>query len=257
MNQTFEFNRFRQYMKLEFQENGRYYLLSFGMIVGLMLTLMIPVAFAGRSYVMLMLLHLLGFFVAVMLGGSLLMNSAFTAYHDPAKGISMLMLPVSTLEKFLAKFLLLSSIITINLLIFSFLHPFLLDIANQGLTNNAYQTIPAQEFRQLTYIYFIAMAVFMLGSIYFQKFSFLKTAGYGLLASLFIYLLDYGLAYELTNHPDGLFNMPFEYWDMNINSNHVLLEAASPFNALVAIILIALIPCIFIIAYLRLKEKEL
>jgi hypothetical protein len=239
-------------------EQCKSYLISLGLIIALMLLLMTPIAASNRFNELFQILHIVALFVCVLLGGSLFTSTAFSAYSTPARGIPAIMLPASRLEKFL--FILLANMVFMILIIVVFwqLHHGLVDIANQHLpdTSREYRYIPQDATTFLTYCFFLIQGVVLLGSIYFSKNGYIKTAGIFLVLGLIAYLINIFLAYQLTDNPPYVFAFPFTSWRVSLDRTYMV-EFPEGVQALVRAFLVMLVVSLWYIAYVRLKEKEI
>lgn len=258
MNQRFSFHRFWLLLKLDFAENGRSYLFITGLIIAVMLLLMTPVLatreFSDTRY----LLHPLAFFICVWLGGSLFTSITFAQYSGPAKGIPALMLPASRPEKFLVALLVNLFFIVLFIVLFWQLHHLFIDFANRRMPTDSrgYMPIPPGPTKFLTYNYFLIQGGMFLGSIYFPKNAFLKTAVTLLIVILAISGFHYTLANQFAGNPSALFTIPFSYWNITQGSRFVI-KYPEPVDTLIWIFLLLLIAALWGIAYVRLREKEI
>ena len=258
MNQLFNFRRFGLLLKLHFVQNGKIQLLSAGLIVGLMLVLMIPML-ASKAYSSTAeVLHILAFFLCVLLGGSLFTNSIFNQYGNPGSGIPVIMVPASQLEKFLVNLLVSFIFISFFIILFWQLHFNIIDLANETISTNGrkYFYTPEGPRTFFNYCYFIIYGVIFLGSIYFPKNTYVKSAGALLVISLLAFFLHYSLASYFTSYPSFLWTLPFSAWRLN-NQKEIKVDFPEPIDDVVRAFLIILILSLCYIAYVRLKEKQI
>ncbi len=258
MNQYFSFRRFGLLLKLDFAENGKSYLLITGLIIGLMLLLMTPVLYSNGYSNTRELLHALALFVCVWLGGSLFTSITFAQYSGPAKGIPALMLPASQMEKFGAAWLVNLFFSLLFIVLFWQLHHGIFDLANSRLPAGGpnYRPIPPNPSQFLTYAYFLIQGSMFLGSIYFPKNAFLKTAVVLLIVTVIASLFHYTLANQFIGNPSQLVTVPFTSWRFSLGRWYEV-NYPEPVDTLIWIFLLLLIVAFWGIAYVRLREKEI
>jgi hypothetical protein len=258
MNQLFSFPRFWLLLRLHAAENGRNYLISSGVLIGLMLLLMTPVLLSQDWRPLLEFLHPTALFVCVHLGGSLIAGMAFLQYSTPVKGIPTLMIPASRLEKFLVAWLFYILLTTIFLVLFWKLHHLFYEIANHKLPAGSptYRTIPTQPSIFLIYLFFLIQAGVFLGSIYFPKYAYVKSAAALLIVGTTAFVCHYVLANHFTAYPRQLITFPFTSWRVVQNQQYSEIHYPDTARILVWAFLILMIVSLWGIAYLRLKEKE-
>lgn len=258
MNQLLSVRRFGLLLKLYIAHNGKSLLLSAGLIIGLMLLLMAPLAATTRFSQIAELFHVLALFLCVMLGGNLFASTAFSEYSNSGSGISAIMIPASRLEKFLVILLVSLSLVTLFIVLFWQFHHWFIELANQNLTGDGrkYFAIPSDPMIYLTYCYFLLFGVVFLGSVYFPKNSFIKSAAVFVVMAMITFLLHYWLANHFTSYPSFLLTVPFSGWKINANREYWV-DFPDPVGNMVWGFLVTLIVGLFCIAYVRLKEKEI
>lgn len=258
MNQYFNLRRFGLLLKLDLAENGRNYLLTAGLIITVMLLLMLPVRVSREFSDTKFLLHPLALFMCVWFGGSLFTSTVFAQYGSPSKGISALMLPTSRLEKFGVSLLVNLFFTVLFIVLFWQIHHGFIETANVHLpaTGRKYHPIPPGPTTFLTYSYFLIQGAMFLGSIYFPKHAYLKTAVALLTVVAAAQIFHYTLANELTGNPSFLLTVPFSSWAIT-QGRYFLINYPKPVDTIVWIFLVFLIVALWTIAYVRLKEKEI
>ena len=114
----------------------------------------------------------------LVIGGFVVSSTAFSELSDPKTGIHYLMLPGSTLEKYVAKLLLTSIGWTVSVLVLYVLA----SVVGTLLGGLFFATTPGVFLPASRAIwvsiagYLVAQSVFLFGSIYFRKVALLKTA---------------------------------------------------------------------------------
>jgi hypothetical protein len=282
MNQLFSLSRWLLLVSRHWSEHRKRYLLSLLAIFGLLTGFYSFVILAGHRPIPLHMQSLFYYFGLYFIG-CLYASTLFDDLNTAPRGISFLLLPASTLEKLLCNIL-------FGIIIFFIAYTVVFYLVDYGMVNLSntvsknWQDYPLQnaELFQPAKIanvfsnkdemkvvpiplnlnnyflmtYFAAQASFILGSIYFSKFGFVKTiiCLFGLFFFIFIY---FGI---ILSHllPDGWFYDTFTSWRRNDpngpayaflpawaeESFYFLLKFCFPF-------------IILVIAYFRLKEKEI
>ncbi|CAG5004073.1 hypothetical protein DYBT9275_03293 [Dyadobacter sp. CECT 9275] len=261
MNQIFSFHRFVLLIRLDISEKGKNYLLMGSLLTSLLILLTFPILLSKEHSEILYLLHPLALFMLVIFGGSLYTNTAFNQYSSPETGISALMIPASRLEKYLTA-LLTNLLFTIPfLLLFLKLHYFTIGLANKNIPADmlGYQPIPYPLLQYFISIHIIVQAAVFLGSIYFRKLSYIKTAGILLAAVTVIFFSNWVFAYSVTNHPTNIVTFPFSAWRIWYAHSGRSYYVDLPKNIQYAVYsfpVLFLLACWYI-AFVRLQEKEI
>ena len=261
MNQIFSFHRFVLLVRLDFSEKGRNYLLMGSLLTGLMIVLIFPILISKDRSEILFLLHALALFMLVIFGGSLYTNSAFSQYSSPETGIAALMIPASRLEKYLTA-LLVNLLFTIPfLLLFLKLHYFTIDLVNKNIpaTMVRYEPIPLSLLQYFISIHIIVQASVFLGSIYFSKLSYIKTAGILLAAVTVIFLTNWVFAHAVTHHPTNIVTFPFSSWRIwyaNTGRSYYV-DLPETMQYVVYSFPVLFLLAAWYISFVRLKEKEI
>jgi len=258
MNPQFNITRFGLFLKYYWAENSRSYLISLGLILGIMLFLMLPIARSTHSNEMLYLLHILGWFGGVLLGGSLYTSTAFNAYALPERGISTIMLPASRLEKFAVILLAHLFFAVLIYLVGYWLHDGLVAWANQNIPDDlrGYSVAPYEALLMLGFSYAILQGAVFLGSLYFTKNSLIKTLGVLLGVVVVTFVFNLYLAYHFTGYPQNLMAFPFSPWNL-LDGQRYMISYPPPISDLVKVFLGLVVVALVGITYVRLKEKEI
>ncbi len=258
MHSQFSLHRFWLVMKLYVTENGKSYLISLSLIAGTMLLLMLPMLRSQYYNDLLMILHAIALFACVIVGGSLYTSTAFSVYSHSAQGIPALMLPASRLEKFLVVWLFHLLFTILIIVLFWQLHYGLTEAANQSIPDRGrkYIPIPVMLGNVFTYFHFLIQSVIFLGSVYFLKNAYIKTAGSFLLVVVLAFLFNYALVYQFTDHPVNLHAFPFSPWTI-FHDKVYRVDFPEPIASMIWLFLIMLVVSLWYVAYVRLKEKEI
>ena len=259
MNQQFNLSRFSLLLKHYWAETGKSYLISLGLIIGIMLLLMIPIVGTSRYHDLLFILHAFGFLGGIMLGGSLFTSTAFSAYSTPGRGMATSMLPASQLEKFVVILLAHLLFAVLIFVVGYLLHNGLVDIANQNLSVNGrkYQPAPADVMRFFGFSYFLLQGTLFLGSLYFTKNAFIKTLGIVLGVTVLAFIVNMVLAYQFTGEADRVMTFPFTLWNVSEGQQFYQVGLPSFASTLVRLFLGLIVVAFGYITFVRLQEKEI
>ncbi len=294
MNQTFNTGRWWLLVGKHWSENKRKYTLSLIAIAGLLLFWFIVMAisdgFRGLNISMQTTTYYFGLFLAGCLYGSIL----FADLGSKTKGLNYLTVPASHLEKLLcslfysviiffvfytALFYLVDILIVkaANALEYSYWvkhHTAGNTFEPQEIYNVFYQPEHSSRNEGLIYIllgYFVVQSVFILGSVYFPKFSFIKTV----IASFLIGLLMVFLVVKVIapilpsgNYYHGLTS--YEVYTVKDSPavQGIMIYSDAETDKLVSIpewigdvllflLKFAFAPLFWLATYYRLKEKEI
>ncbi|WP_316737904.1 hypothetical protein [Pedobacter aquatilis] len=267
MNNTFNINRFGLLLKRQWLDFGKIYLISLVVLAGVLiaayaLNTNVPkrIHYTDAQNYFMMTFRIPVFVIVGMLFISIVASTYFAYLGQKPKAILDLMIPASIFEKFLAG-IFYSAIVGL----FSYLLIFYLtDVSYTAYINSQIDALKASSSTvlevkgartflaevapsQKVFNYFIAMpflltGVFLLGSIYFDRFHYIKTA-----VSVMVFA---GIAtYIVAKVADILTkNM--------VMMNHTYYKDKSDELTIFLIITILLTFVIWAIAYIRLKEKE-
>jgi len=271
MNNIFSFNRFRLLVKRQWLDFGKIYLISLvvlaSVICGFYL-FCIPKVSQGLppvnpdGYLDLKFRYPL-FVIVGFLFITIISSSYFSSFGQKSRAIIELMVPASIFEKFLTgifytailsifSYVLIFGIIDFafgKYIVMSFAdHKFELSSASTKVSDQYYNftltrvasTINYKEFWPLTFMPFFATSLFLLGSIYFNRFHYIKTA-----ISVLVFFWAGGyILYQVMSK----INAQFKYQGPIIGQKGIFIIVFST-SILVTF-------WIWFIAYVRLKEKE-
>src|SRR4051812_8111584 len=193
-NNILSANRFGAYFKKHLVDNYRFYLLSLIVLTGILLLALLFVLFTGiniNSYSDLLPSYLIGLYLA----GLLFTSKSFNELGNKPQGIDYLLLPASHLEKFLTTLL----ITTIGFLIVYHAAFFLavkaFDILNSirrghRLVNDIAEYTKLDPWYYYYYGCMISQALILLGTVYFHKYSLIKTTFSFIVFGIFLFLLN-------------------------------------------------------------------
>ncbi|MFW6312463.1 MAG: hypothetical protein ACOC2N_01090 [Spirochaetota bacterium] len=202
----------------------------------------------------------------LFIGGYVVSSTAFAELHDPKSGVHYLMLPGSSLEKYLARLLLTSIGWTLAVLV-GYIVMTGLSAAVAGIFFDTHPGVFLPARRAIwggIGTYLVTQSIFLFGSIYFRKVAFLRTALSTIVVAISLGLI-YLVAIRVFFAPAfiGAFETVGGVEQMITGPNGVgitefALESVVPvFETLQRILLWVVTPVFFWIAgVLRLRETE-
>lgn len=212
---------------------------------------------------------------ALFILGIFATSRAFRAVHDPTRSEAYLLLPASSLEKFLARLLPVTVGIGIFLPIFFFALSAIIESARMIITGTSLPLFNPfdSEIWKLYGYYIIIQAPFFLGAIWFRRFNFLITSFVIILFHLLLttsIMITARITIGTTKWQQlrgqnfqqgpytGAFNQfDFPHFGIAHDFSHQLLATNWSFLAMVFWVVIALLPpVLWWIAWLRLKEVQ-
>ncbi|WP_143304630.1 hypothetical protein [Chitinophaga vietnamensis] len=266
-NNTFSLPRLGLYMKKQLVANYKFYLLA---VIGLFLLMtLVGVLIVVLGHYSTTQKHMMpAYYLFLCFSLVLFTCRSFQELGGKETGVDFLMLPASQFEKFFSQLL----ITTVGFMLVFHLCAFMaFEIA--GLVHRAiYDTSIPLDFPLFShpdekiYIYVGAMigqAMFLLGSSYFHKFSYLKTflsivvlaAAFALLNSLFLQIIFGGNMYHWSAQ------LPFVLIGAkdpaNDHSAVMYIIPESLQHGYLFIVKFLLAPILWTLAYFRLKDQEI
>ncbi|WPV67719.1 hypothetical protein [Chitinophaga sp. LS1] len=267
---VFHAPRFGAYFKKHIVDNLRLYLMSLVVLVGVLVAIgVISILTNNRETVRVSFIY--PFYAILLFGAGLIFTGfSFIQLGDKPKGIDYLLLPASHFEKFLTTLL----ITTAGFLLvyhIAFGTATFIGAGLVSLSRDTHVMDPSMpdDFRndmtQLYHWWFMGQAIILLGSVYFPKYSIIKTLFavfifilvIGLVNAAFMNILFYGhlmhwaasapfFGVGITEHP----HME-EYRSIFLESPHWMRET------LYFMWRFILPPVLWVLAYFRLKDKEI
>lgn len=272
MNNVFDFSRFIALIRRQWLSLSKIYLMSLGIVVGIFVLFYAYYLWSAlkvhnpTDILGLVVFRPFVFIIMGLLFISVVASTYFSYLGDKSKAIFELLLPASSLEKFLVSlfYTVVFPIISYFFLFFvvdfifvSYERRLFTDFIANDLENFMPSKLAQEEFLKyffliefpkqlyrLTFVPILLSSLFLLGSIYFFKFHFIKTA-ISLLAYVFMFvflmlkIMNWVTEGTITPNNNSFFDN-----EMNVLSTICLI------GVIVTII-------VWYIAYLRLKEKEI
>lgn len=257
MNNLFNLSRFALLFRKHTVENYKTYLLSLGVLLGAMFLIM-----GGASYLSsrpMATTEQSIFFMFFMIGAGMVFSSTvFAQLGDKKKAIAFLTLPASQLEKYLVGWLY-SFPIYLLLFVPSFylVLSILLSIDPRVSEDAEMINILTSEPRLHILLTFYALfnALMLVGSAYFNKHHFIKTAFAGFLGLLLFYNLN-KLWVQAMLGRELVSAGPFSAAYFMENDKRFDVGAYEGNESLVLLLLVALALISWAVAYFKIKEKQ-
>lgn len=277
-NQHFSMRRWFKLVALHWAGNRKRYLLSVPAMLGLLAIWEGFLVIMNRYNPLDDGMQAVTYYTGLVVVGSLYASTAFSDLGSKSKGIAWLATPASALEKLLCALLF---AVFIFFVVYNVVY-YLVDIPMVGLGNqlierqhrtwyggfpiqtdavfNVLKGMPGDQLDGHLHIYvfffFMVQSAFLLGSVYFERFAFVKTIVAVLLCILFFSILEERVVGVTI--PRGWTHSLFSEWTSN---GETLRAKAVRLPPLFSIFLVGLLvfgtPLVFwVAAYFRIKEKE-
>jgi hypothetical protein len=274
MNQTFSFQRFSLLVAKNWAENKKRYLLSLVAYISLVFVWYVFVMLTDESHPMAKNLQEVTFLFSLLLVGPFFASQFFSELGSKTKATSYLMVPASNLEKLLCSILYVTVLFLIlfiaafyfvdfiAVLIANAFHPSYNDVTTVNGVHIKAQAVnifkvgkPSDNvaFYFLT-AFFAVQSVALLGSVYFQKYGYIKTV----ISLTLILLISSFLVFEVMGSilPSPAFFSGVEYRIFD-GEKMKIVELPKWSQKLVEYLLFFGFTIVFWVAtYFRLKEKE-
>jgi hypothetical protein len=265
MDNTFSFSRLGLLIKKQWYDNSRLYILSALALIGLLI-LIFTIWWLANKYDYQFTeasTHII-FLIVLFVSGLVFASTTYATLGDKAKGIYWLSVPATSLEKLLCGFFY-SCIVFMVLYLTSFwlikhITFFLIELNPQNKlirvdSNDIFEKVVIPNF---LYAFFALQALFLLGSVYFEKFAFIKT----ILVILFIGFLFIMFVMFLGNNllPRNFGTRgfsEFRVYDGNDEGPRIYHLAGWIGNLIESLVKLIWVPVFLTVAYFRLKEKEI
>jgi hypothetical protein len=259
MNNTFSLNRFIRLFKKHTLEHAKTYLLSTGVLAGIIAIGLGVFAFTNGGRLAVQVQAII-FIYILAVAGSIFTSLIFADLGDKRKANQVLTLPASHLEKFLVTWI--YSFIIYQLLcvgVFYLVDWIIIGISHPPV-NDPNKMINVFDMEQRAPIAFIIYAVFhgftLWGAICFEKLHFIKTA--------FIFFL-YVLVFTVINTPilqfiigrNELRSALFQQFSFEDTKRHWDVWATDNMDHTTLIVFAIAVIILWLSAFFRLKEKEI
>jgi hypothetical protein len=263
MNDTFDIKRFAWVLRKSILERPAQML---GLMLVTLIITLLTYAFV-QNMVGIAKAQVCAFVFGILIGGSFISSVVLGYFSSNSTGISFLMLPASHLEKWLCA-VLIAGLLFVGIYLGFFR---LIDIlfvnsyhANLDPSNPNYQSLYHSvavftfdnQISDLVFIMFANISgAMLLGSLYFNRVSYIKVALLICVGIVFTYFLNLLLANLFFDHIDMA--MPFRSIFLKVGSEIGIVDLPEPIHKFLGILIGYVIPAIlWITAYIRLDEKE-
>jgi hypothetical protein len=278
INQQFAYSRWSKLVALHWADNRKRYLLAVPAMFGLLLVWDSFLLVMDRFNPLDDGMQAITYYTGLIAVGCLYASTIFSAFGSKAQGIAWLSVPASTLEKLLCGLLF---AVVLFFLVYTIVF-FLVDIPMVELCNrlierehrmwsvgspiqpdpiyNVLNGLPNTELDNQYHLfllsYFAMQAAFVLWSVYFDRYAFIKTTVAVLIFILFFMCMESRVIEPML--PDGFHRAQITDWMKGQDTLGIKVIRLSPvISTPLGYLLIYGTPFVFWIAtYFRLKEKE-
>jgi hypothetical protein len=276
MNQVFDLNRWLLLTGKHWNENKKKYLLGLVAIAALAIIWFSFRILVGPEDPMKEEQQLVTYHVGLYVIGCLYASLLFSDLADGPKGIHYLLVPASALEKLLTAILFGVILYFICYTVVFYVVDFTMIKVANGVAHNYWEQHQGARLQQvkviniftgfpdmanndiLIYLMLIFVAVqaaFLLGSVYFPKYSFIKTA----ISLLVIFLIGVFYVHNVLGSmmPKGHFYEGMGAYKVFQNGQDRIVSLPSYIGRIVGFLLMySFAPIFWLVTYFRLKEKE-
>ena len=277
--QYFSFSRFRQLVALHWGSQKKLYLLAVPAIAGLLIVWGVFLLFMNNYNPLDDGMQAFTYYWGLGLVGCLYSSTIFAEFDNKAHGIAWLAVPASTLEKLLCGLLFSCVVVFLGFtLIFYLIDIPLVKIGNELIERqhrvwlggypigpnpvwSLWSGLPGDNFDSqlhgLLVLYFILQALFALGSVYFERYAFVKTIIAFMVFLLLFLVLEKQVMAHIPPHGWNRYTLSND-WITNgdtlrVKEVRVSVWITGPLGLLV---LLGIPPLIWIATYFRIKEKQ-
>jgi hypothetical protein len=275
MNAVFDLNRWFLYMGKHWNENKKRYLLSLAAVGGLLVLWYSFLMIVNPDNPMGLRMQVITFYVGLFITGCLFASMIFNDLSDGPKAIHYLLTPASALEKLLTAIVFGVVLFFISYTIAFYAVDFIMLKISNGVVStylerqhrapgppqellNVFNSTEGRDniYFYILLIFFAVQSMFLLGSVYFVKNQYIKTLVSGLVVFLFMVFFIHKVMGSFM--PDGSFFKPFTVYRVwNTNMGEAMIQLPEWFSSLLLFLTkYTLAPCLWVVAYFRLKEKE-
>jgi hypothetical protein len=272
MNQFFNFKRFQLLVAKHWADNKKRYILSVLAFIGLLISWFSFTLLTIQDFPMARPIQQITFFFSLFAVGTFYASQYFRDLGSRAKGINFLLVPASAFEKLLCSLL---YTVVLFFVVFTLAY-YLVDIVMVNIANgiygsqsNASKASVVNMFKvnllrfnsdsslNFLLMFFSVQSAFLLGSVYFEKYSFIKTIISGFVGCFILFCLMYLLNEKLLpegDYPRGFLTAYRVYVD---GVNDPLVQVPRWIGEVFRFLLMyAIAPFLWIVTYYRLKEKQ-
>jgi len=273
MNSVFDLNRWLLYIGKHWNENKKKYLLSLGAIAGLLVLWYSFLMLVNADHSLSSDIQAITYYVGLFLTGCLYASLIFSDLSEGPKAMHYLLTPASLLEKLMTAILYGVILFFICYTIIFYGVDFIMLKAANGVASavaerehrpfnhpaeviNVFVAPRSGENFYIVLAYFSIQSIFLLGSVYFVRFQYIKTLVSGLVVFLVLVFFVHKVIGSFM--PDGGFFKPFTVFRIFDHQKGELSVQLPEWFSMIMLFLIkyTLAPSLWVVAYFRLKEKE-
>jgi hypothetical protein len=256
MNNTFNLSRFGRLFIKHTAEHYKSYLMSLIVLAG--------VIFLGGSFLVYIIpgpidtgVQSTAFVGILLLAGTIFTSTIFADYGDKNKAMAALILPASTLEKYLVAWLYSFAIfLVVYIGTFFLLVSLLLHMKHYpGQTVEVFSLADNHIGLPMFLLFALLQSVAFYGSIFFKKLHFIKGA-FAFFISLAILIIVNKVFQSILIGRDVLPSPPFSNMRIMENERQVLVSLSDQQAPYILLLCFILALSFWIAAYFRLKEKQ-
>jgi hypothetical protein len=278
INQQFNAARWRKLVALHWEMQRKRYLLAVPAMLGLLLLWFSFILLMSRNNPMPPFMQEATYYTGLLLVGSLFASSMFSDLGSRTQGIAFLSIPASALEKLLCAILFSGLVFfAVYNIIYYAVDITMVNFANRLIAShrpswpdgsaintvsvfNAYYGEPGDYYDNRYHInllcYFIVQSAFLLGSVYFEKYAFIKTT-----VTLLIFLgviLVFHVKVVQSLLPVDWSRHPFLDWVKDRDTPNMQVVRVSPqlLSILGHLLIYGPAPLMWLVTWFRLKEKQ-
>ena len=272
-NNVFSAGRFGLYIRKHLVDNYRIYGMSI-IVLTVLLLIMLLLNLSDNFRVDPAMSRLIPlYFIGMFMTGLIFTSLSFSELANKPQGIDYLLFPASQLEKYLSTLL----VTTIG---FQLIYHFAFYLAyigidailmlhnGQHMKNDLYEAFSHGPLVYFYYIWFFAQAVMLLGAIYFQKYSFIKTVFLFAVFILSLYFLNTIFSYIFFGKRMVGWNGQFPFVGINVmlgehpseyapQTHKFLMLPSTIRDGLLFFAKYLVTPILWTLAYMRLRDKEM
>lgn len=269
MNQFFSFSRFRLLALKHWADNRRRYLLSLLALVGLLAGWFALVMIGNeKGNPMGTEVQKTAYFFLLFVAGAFYASQYFRDLGSKAKGSNFLLVPASTYEKLLCALLFAVLLFFVAFTAAFYLVDFIMvQIANSYWDEGKASVINIMDTSVLQFreapairavsLFLLVQSAFLLGSVYFERYSFIRTVISGFVVGFILFTLIYFLYDRFTpwgDFPEGFFvSSGVDLQGIEERPVNAPAWIGGVYRFLLAY---ALAPFFWLVTYYRLKEKQ-
>jgi hypothetical protein len=258
MNNTYSFKRFAMLFKKHTLEHTKIYLLSAGVLTGLLFVVLGFMSYTNRGELPAMS-QVIVFYFFLVFAGCIFTSLSFSALGNKRKSIPVLTLPASTFEKYLVAWIYSFFVFQLFYIGIFFLVDALvlsLSVPANGI-NHLISLFKDDELKFgffIVYTFFHSLAIW--GSVFFEKMHFIKTA-FVFFACIVVLVLVNQLIVNSIINGSILKNIPFEDLHFIEAHKYYSLQPQTGLGRYSLMIAVAVCtPLLWGSAFFQLKEKE-